>query len=70
MADLIILDLNNSLLVPGHDLISDLVYSANGNVVDTVICDGNILMKNRKIDGEEEIVEKAKETAFNLIRRY
>ena len=70
LADLILLDLSQSVLVPGHDLVSDLVYSANGSVVDSVICDGKILMSNRKVEGEEEIVEKAKEIAFGLIRRH
>ena len=69
LADLVLLDLNSPTLSPGHDLISDLVYSVNGSVVDTVICDGKILMENRTIEGEDEIVEKAKEAAFSLTKR-
>ena len=69
LADLILLDLSQSVLVPGHDLVSDLVYSANGSVVDSVICDGKILMCNRRVEGEDEIIEKAKETAFDLVKR-
>ena len=68
-ADILLLDLRNSVLIPGHDLTSDLVYSANGSVVDTVVCDGKVLMRNRNVEGEEEILEKAKETAFDLVGR-
>jgi len=56
-------------LVPHFHTDSDLVYSANGSVIDTVICDGKILMQDRKVEGEEEIVAKAREVAFDLIRR-
>jgi 5-methylthioadenosine/S-adenosylhomocysteine deaminase len=33
-----------------------LVYSANSSCVDTVICDGKIVMEKRVVDGEEEIL--------------
>ncbi len=36
-------------------VVSNFVYAANSTVIDTVICDGKILMENRKIPGEEEI---------------
>ena len=56
-------------MTPNFNLISNLVYSANGSVVDTLICDGNIVMKNRQVDGEEEIISKANEIAQNLVVR-
>jgi 5-methylthioadenosine/S-adenosylhomocysteine deaminase len=34
-----------------------------------VICDGKILMQNRRVEGEEEIIAKAREVAFDLVRR-
>ena len=61
LADCMLVDLNNERLAPGHNLISDMVYSADSSCIDTVICDGNILMQNRKVDGEEEIIAKARE---------
>ena len=60
LADLILIDLNQVEFTPGWNLISDLVYSASGNCVDTVICNGKILMRNRKVEGEKEIINKAK----------
>lgn len=69
LADLVLLDLKNEALVPNHNLISNLVYSANGSCVDTVICDGKILMEGRRVEGEEEIKEKAQEVAYELVNR-
>jgi hypothetical protein len=34
-----------------------------------VICDGRILMQGRRIEGEEEIMAKARGVAFDLIKR-
>jgi 5-methylthioadenosine/S-adenosylhomocysteine deaminase len=69
LADLILVDLNDVSLVPGHNLISDMVYSANGSCVDTTICDGNILMQNRKVAGEEEIITNARRVTRELLAR-
>ncbi len=33
---------------PLHHLISNWVYAADNGIVDTVICDGRILMQNRE----------------------
>ncbi|MDI6917258.1 MAG: amidohydrolase [Thermoplasmatales archaeon] len=69
LADILLMDLKKTEITPCHDLISDLVYSANGSAVDTTICNGKILMENRKVEGEEEILEKAKKVASDLISR-
>ncbi len=61
LADCMLVDLNNERLAPGHNLISDMVYSADSACIDTVICNGNILMQERKIENEEEIIAKARE---------
>ncbi len=68
LADIALINLKRPELTPGYNLISDLVYSANGSIVDTVICDGQILMEGGKVDGEEEIIDKVCEIAFNLIK--
>lgn len=57
-ADCLLLDQNKPELVPSHNLISNLVYSVNGSCVDTVICDGKIIMENRKVKDEEEIIAR------------
>jgi 5-methylthioadenosine/S-adenosylhomocysteine deaminase len=67
LADVVLLDLKCAEMTPNHNLISNIVYSANGSCVDTVICDGRILMQNREVEGEEEILEKSKKVASNLV---
>jgi 5-methylthioadenosine/S-adenosylhomocysteine deaminase len=48
-ADIIILDFEKSHLIPRHNLISHLVYSAQGSDVETVIINGQLIMEERKI---------------------
>ncbi|MEW6006767.1 MAG: amidohydrolase [bacterium] len=69
LADIVLIDLEREEFTPGYNPISDLVYSANPSCVDTVICDGRILMEDKKIEVEKEIIEKAREVAFDLIGR-
>lgn len=69
LADIILIDLKRPELTPRHDLISNLVYSANGSCVDTTICNGEILMQNRRVNGEESILRKAQSVAEDLINR-
>ncbi|RLI76690.1 amidohydrolase [Archaeoglobales archaeon] len=69
LADLVVIDLKKPYLMPGYDLISDVVYSIKGDCVDTVIIDGEIVMENGKVEGEEKVMEDARKTAFDLIER-
>ena len=69
LADLQLIDLDHPMMVADHDLISNMVYSADSSCVDTVICDGNILMQNRTIPGEKEIIRQARIEARKLVKR-
>ncbi|MCQ2192130.1 MAG: amidohydrolase [Paludibacteraceae bacterium] len=69
LADALLVDLNNEKLVPNYNLISNLVYSADSSCIDTVICNGKVVMKNRVVPGEKEIIEQARETCKSLIAR-
>jgi len=60
LADCLLVDLANHRLAPGYHLIDDLVYSADASCIDTVICDGTILMQHGYVEGEEEIVAEAR----------
>lgn len=58
-ADLIFINTNKTHLYPENDLCTNLVYSANGSDVDTVMIDGKIIMQNRKLlDINEKHVKK------------
>ncbi|MBU4201631.1 MAG: amidohydrolase [Candidatus Altiarchaeales archaeon] len=69
LADIMLVNLKKVGLAPSHNLISNLVYSANGSCVDTVICNGRILMQERRVESEDEIIQKASEVAMNLAQR-
>ena len=61
--EVILLDTNSVNMTPdSSDLCSNVVYSANGSNVDTTICNGKILMENKKLTtlDEEEIYKKAR----------
>ncbi|WP_338833218.1 Melamine deaminase [Moorella humiferrea] len=62
-ADIILLDARTSFLTPRIDLVNQLVYSETGESVDTVIVQGKVIMRNRKITtfNEEEILARAQE---------
>jgi 5-methylthioadenosine/S-adenosylhomocysteine deaminase len=45
------------------------VYAASPECVDTVVCNGKILMQKRKIKDEEKTLEKAERQAFNWVAR-
>ena len=66
VADCILVDLDHSGLVPGHNLVSDLVYAATPECVDTTICAGRVLMRRRQIPGEDEIRRAFREVAAKL----
>lgn len=67
LADLSLIRIDIAEMTPMTDLISNIVYSANGSVVDTVIVDGNILMENRVLPQEEKIIEEVAMRAESLI---
>ena len=53
-ADIILININKSHLYPINDICSNLVYSATGQDVDTVIIDGKIIMENRQLQNIDE----------------
>jgi len=68
LADLVIVDFNRPHLRPINSVISHLVYSANGNDVETTIVDGKILMLDGEVLtlDEEKILGKAEEVVKKL----
>ncbi|WP_409200167.1 amidohydrolase family protein [Methanobrevibacter sp. DSM 116169] len=68
-ADLILIDTREANLSPSNNLASsNIVYSANGNNVDTTICNGKILMENKKLNflDEQEVYNKVNEDIKEL----
>ena len=68
-ADIILIDTNSANMVPdSSSLSSNIIYSANGSNVDTTICNGKVLMENRKLTvlDEQDIYKKAREAIDEL----
>ena len=53
-ADLILINQNKTHLFPINDICSNLVYSATGQDVDTVIINGKVIMQNRNLINIDE----------------
>jgi len=69
VADLMLLDLNVPAGVPFTDLASNLVYSLNGSIVDALICNGKIVMKNRQVENEKQILLDAQNAANKILKQ-
>ncbi|MGZ7116864.1 MAG: amidohydrolase family protein [Methanobacterium sp.] len=70
-ADLVLLNMETPHLTPFRHPISHLVYAANGSDVDTVICNGQILMKNKELEvlDETEVIKLAEDAAEELLSK-
>lgn len=71
-ADLVLLDLSDPNLVPIHrkeTVVSDLVYSANGQNVDTTIVDGKPILVNRKFQklDQDKITQQVRSSIAELM---
>jgi 5-methylthioadenosine/S-adenosylhomocysteine deaminase len=68
-ADLVLVSRTTPSMTPLFSEESNLVYSVTGSSVDTVICDGRVLMLHGEIPGEVEILAQAAKSAAALVRR-
>lgn len=68
-ADIILVTARTACNTPLHNATSNLVYSCNGGTVETTICDGRVLMLEREVPGEEQILAEAGKAAQELVRR-
>jgi 5-methylthioadenosine/S-adenosylhomocysteine deaminase len=57
---MLFIKLNDEKMQPNYNLISNLIYSADTKCIDSLMCNGKFLMKQGKVEGEEEIIEIAK----------
>lgn len=68
LADALLLDMNNERFVPNFNMYSNWFYASNCEAIDTMICNGKILMRNRKVQGEDEIIETAKKCSMKWMK--
>lgn len=71
IADLILIDLEQPHLYPKHDIVANIVYSAQASDVDTVVIDGKVVMENRQLTfiDEAKVLAEANRVTANLLQR-
>ncbi len=68
-ADVVLLNARATCNTPLHNTDSNTVYACNGGAVMTVLCQGRILMHERVVPGEAEIIREAVAAAQALVGR-
>ena len=68
LADIAIIDMNNYAFVPNLNFLSNFIYSANSSCIESLICNGEFIMENRRVHGEDDIIENAKRICGNLYK--
>ena len=72
-ADIVLLGLDYTHFQPIRNVVSAIVYQAQGFEVDTVICNGKIVMKDRVVEGISvnypDLYEQAADAADAVIKR-
>jgi len=68
-ADIVVLDMNAPHLVPMHNVISNIVYAANGNDVHSLVVNGEMLMFDRTVLtlNESEIISEVETKVLELM---
>lgn len=71
-ADIVILDFDNMQIGPIYDPIRSLVHLATPDLIETVICDGKVLMTNGELVGYDErtVAEGAKLSLQQVIAQF
>jgi cytosine/adenosine deaminase-related metal-dependent hydrolase len=71
LADLILVDLKDIGLTPAWNPVSNLVYAGSGKCVDTVVVNGRVLMRRKRLLtlNEPEIMTEANERLAALLSR-
>lgn len=60
LADFCLVDTDRAAFTPNYNFLSNLVYAADSSCVNTVVCDGKVLMREWEVSGEREIIDNAK----------
>lgn len=59
LADILVINTDNTFFLSPGSFLANLIYSAHSDCVESVICNGRFVMKERKVKGEAEILKNA-----------
>jgi cytosine/adenosine deaminase-related metal-dependent hydrolase len=72
-ADIVLINMNYTHFQPIRNVVSAIVYQAQGFEVDTVICNGKIIMNGRNVEGISssypDLYKQAKDASEAVIKR-
>ena len=66
-ADILIVNTTGYEFLSPGSFEANLVYSAHSDCVESVICNGRFVMRNRVVEGEEEILSQARNILSKII---
>ena len=66
-ADLLLVNLDNIGFVPNNDTLSNFIYAAHSESIDTVVCNGRIVMSNHHVNDERTIKDEARRVVQKLL---
>lgn len=66
LADLLVIDVTGYQFLSPAGFLANLIYSAHSDCVDSVICDGKFIMRDRIVPGEEQILSDARKAMTRL----
>ncbi len=67
LADILIVDTNNYSFISPGSFEANFVYSAHSDCIESVICNGRFVMRDRVVPNEDKIIAEAKETLKKLM---
>jgi 5-methylthioadenosine/S-adenosylhomocysteine deaminase len=67
IADLSIVNTDNSFFLSPAPFLANLIYSAHSDCIESVIANGEFVMKGRIVKGEEEILSNARKQIEKII---
>ncbi|MFA6593096.1 MAG: amidohydrolase [Bacteroidales bacterium] len=68
IADISIINMENSFFLSPAPFLSNFVYSSHSDCIDSVIADGNFVMRDRVIKGERESLENARKEIDKIFK--
>lgn len=66
LADILIVDVDNPFFLSPGSFLANFIYSAHSDCIESVICNGRFVMRNRVISGEKEILEQTRKMLAKL----
>ena len=67
IADLCIVDIDNLYFLSPGSFLANLIYTAHSDTISSVIAEGRFVMRNRVVEGEEEILAGARSVLHQIL---